>query len=342
MDPLTHGLLGATAATALLGKKHTRTVLLAGFLGGIIPDIDVLFQSSDPLVNLVYHRHFTHSIFLAPIFGVLGVLPLFLLRRFRNMTPLVIAAGMVGCFTHGLLDALTGYGTVVFWPISNERVALDAMPIVDLFFTPMLLLGCIVAGLTRMVLVSRIALAIALLYILSGFVMSARASAAQAIIAQSRGHRIEAARTMPSPGTLVLWRSVYLHDGHIQLDEIRTPWFGRTLAREGQSVPHLVADDLPTTVTMDPGALRGFRTFSWFADGYTGWVGDDSSGIVGDYRYGGDIMGDPLWGLHLLPGDDMPYRRWSNRGPEGYSSSLWRRLTRGDDRMQPVSAWKNP
>lgn len=342
MDPLTHGLLGAAAAATLLGKHHTRAVLLAGFIGGVMPDIDVLIKSSDPLVGLVYHRHFTHSIFLAPVIGALAVTPLLLLQRFRRIAPLVIAAGVTGCFTHGILDALTSYGTLLFWPLSNSRISLDVLPIVDIFFTLVLLAGLVAAAILRAPLPARIAFSIAVVYTLAGFVMNSRALAAQSILAESRGHTPEVGRALPSPGSLVLWRSIYRHEGMIYMDDVRTPWLSTTLAREGTSVPHLAADNLPTTVTTNPRALAGFEIFAWFADDYTGWIddGDVPPGLVGDYRYGASVDGIPLWGLKLLPDEDTPYERWFNRGREGYAGALWHRLTRGDDRKRPVREWR--
>ncbi|MCC5877395.1 MAG: metal-dependent hydrolase [Candidatus Sumerlaeia bacterium] len=343
MDPLTHGLLGATAAATVLGNRHTRAVLLAGFIGGAMPDIDVLIKSSDPLVGLVYHRHFTHSIFLAPLVGALGVAPLLLLKKFRSIAPTVLAAGIIGCFTHGLLDALTSYGTVLFWPFSNARISMDALPIVDLFFTPVLLAGLVASVIVRRSSPARIAMVIALVYTLAGFVMNGRALTAQAILAESRGHTPEVGRALPAPGTLVMWRSVYRHEGMIYMDDVRTPWVSSTLAREGTSVPHLVADDLPTTVTGTPRAVAGFETFAWFANDFTGWIeGDVPPGLVGDYRYGASSDGIPLWGLQLLPEEEIPYDRWFNRGRGDYSASLWERLTRGDDRMRPVRQWSTP
>lgn len=65
MDLLTQGLLGASMAQS--GAKHDETRIAAGvgFFAGVIADADILIQSeNDPLLNIEFHRHFTHSIFL--------------------------------------------------------------------------------------------------------------------------------------------------------------------------------------------------------------------------------------------------------------------------------------
>ena len=72
MDPVSHGLLGATAAFALLGGRIGRRAAVAGLVGGLIPDADIfLTPVSDPALPFELHRHFTHAIVLAPVFGAL-------------------------------------------------------------------------------------------------------------------------------------------------------------------------------------------------------------------------------------------------------------------------------
>ncbi|GIS21122.1 MAG: hypothetical protein CM15mP120_30380 [Pseudomonadota bacterium] len=44
-------------------------------------------------------------------------------------------ACLAGYATHGLLDACTSYGTQLFWPFSNVRVAWNNSSIVDPLFT---------------------------------------------------------------------------------------------------------------------------------------------------------------------------------------------------------------
>ena len=85
MDPFSQAVLGSMAALAVVKKKERTTSLKAvalwGALGGLAPDLDILIRSSvDPLFNVQYHRHFTHSLLFIP-FGAL-VVSLFL-RLFR-------------------------------------------------------------------------------------------------------------------------------------------------------------------------------------------------------------------------------------------------------------------
>jgi hypothetical protein len=68
MDPLTQGTLGAALPQATAGRARMGLATLAGFAGGMAPDLDVLIRSSeDPLLFLEYHRQFTHSLVFIPV-----------------------------------------------------------------------------------------------------------------------------------------------------------------------------------------------------------------------------------------------------------------------------------
>lgn len=67
MDLFTQGLLGATMAQTGAQKTEIRLATGIGFIAGLAADADILIQSEqDPLLNLEFHRHFTHSLFLYP------------------------------------------------------------------------------------------------------------------------------------------------------------------------------------------------------------------------------------------------------------------------------------
>ena len=142
MDPLTQGTVGAAFSQSSADKKNILKISVIGFLAGLAPDLDVLIQSStDPILFLEYHRQFSHSLFFIP-FGSLIVaaiiFPLF--KKSMNFKTIYIAS-FLGYATHGLLDACTSYGTLLFWPFSNERVTWNNISIVDPIFTiPVLIL----------------------------------------------------------------------------------------------------------------------------------------------------------------------------------------------------------
>ena len=78
MDPISQGLLGGTLAGAFSKKNNINKAVFCGFIGGLAPDLDVLIKSSsDPLLSIDYHRHFTHSLIFSPIGGFLVSLIVF-------------------------------------------------------------------------------------------------------------------------------------------------------------------------------------------------------------------------------------------------------------------------
>ena len=69
MDPVTHAAFAACCAVgAVRDRARQRTAALAGIAGGLWPDADILLRSAeDPLFQLEYHRHFTHSLVCSPL-----------------------------------------------------------------------------------------------------------------------------------------------------------------------------------------------------------------------------------------------------------------------------------
>ena len=75
MDPLTQGALGAALPQATRNKGQIGIAGLLGFASGMAADLDFLIRSdTDPLMFLVYHRQFTHSLVFIPVGGLLCAL----------------------------------------------------------------------------------------------------------------------------------------------------------------------------------------------------------------------------------------------------------------------------
>ena len=65
MDPVSQGVVGAAFAQTAAKRTTLATVAWYGALGGVAPDLDVLFQSStDPLLFLELHRLLVLRFFL--------------------------------------------------------------------------------------------------------------------------------------------------------------------------------------------------------------------------------------------------------------------------------------
>jgi inner membrane protein len=147
MDPLTHMAIGAAVGEMVLGKIEGRRAILFGALAGAMPDLDMvpaLFM--EPLARLDVHRGYSHSIFFALLISpILG----YFINRMTNgksgtnkyflWTILIFIAILL----HIGVDCLTTYGTRIFLPFSDYRVALSSIAIVDPFFTVPLIVSAL-------------------------------------------------------------------------------------------------------------------------------------------------------------------------------------------------------
>lgn len=331
MDPITQTVCGAIVAQALFNKKLGPSAALFGAIGGALPDIDVFFRFSDPIVAWDMHRQFTHALVFIPIGGLIAALPFLLRSHWRQHWKPAIGAATVGCATHGLIDCCTSYGTYLLWPFTNARYAWDNMSIIDPLFTLPILIGVVWAlacGSTRP---ARIALAYAFVYLGMSVVQHARVMNVQQTLAEQRGHEIARGRVMPTLGNQILWRSIYEADGMLYADAVRAPWLGHAMVNRGESVALARLDDLAELLRQDEYIRSSFARFSHFADGYISAVTDTTADPVriGDMRYSLVPEGfAPLWGIAISQGSPEP-RAW----PTGFSGNrnrslrdLWREM----------------
>ncbi|MDN5216588.1 metal-dependent hydrolase [Fulvivirgaceae bacterium BMA12] len=146
MDSLTQIVLGAAVGEATLGKKAGNKALVWGAIGGTIPDLDVILNAFlDPVQAVLAHRAFSHSIFFAILVSpILG----WLLKKIYRHDDLTIKDWTKlffwTIFTHPLLDIFTNYGTGLFYPLWEERIALNTIFVVDPAYTLPLLVAFIV------------------------------------------------------------------------------------------------------------------------------------------------------------------------------------------------------
>ncbi len=334
MDPLTQGLAGAALPQAAARRGAVAIAGLLGFLAGMTPDLDVLIRSSeDPLLFLEYHRQFTHSLLFIPVGGGLCALLLHpLLGRRRGLAPLATwRFCTLGYATHGLLDACTTYGTQLFWPFSDVRIAWNVVSIIDPLFSLPLALAVLLAAGTGRRRFAALGLCWAIGYLGLGLVQREAARELGAELAQSRGHAPGQVVAKPSFANILVWKTVYRAEGRFFVDAVRTGW--APLACPGESIPVLDrARDLPW---LDPGSqqARDVERFRWFSAGYVALAAAGSHRVI-DIRYSlvpNEI--NALWSLELDPakGPSAHAGYVVHRGdPQAALPRLWRLLSAPD------------
>ena len=313
MDPVSQGVVGAAFAQIAARRTTLATVAWYGALGGMAPDLDVLFQSAaDPLFFLAFHRQFTHSLIFIPVGAFLVFL---VLRAVANRIKILqglstgqaYLACLMGYATHGLLDSCTSYGTQLFWPFSDERVAWDTMSIVDPLFTMPLLVFVIAAARTQRHWLSCLACGWMLGFLALGWLQHERAIQAAAQVAGLRGHEPLRLSVKPSFANLLVWKAIYEHEDSYYVDAMRvgaqTTWF------PGARVPKLDLTRHFPGLEVDSQQALDVERFRWFSDDYLSPL-ENTPRIV-DMRYSlvpNEV--DPMWGIDIDPAKQNSHVGW--------------------------------
>ena len=146
MDSVTQVLLGASIGVAVMGR---RTALwksaLWGGVAGLLPDLDVLLDHGDPILNMIRHRAESHALLLLTLFAFPMAWAVSRLHRQSQLYGRWWWALMLALVTHPLLDLMTIYGTQVFQPFSDEAYGLGSMFIIDPVYSLPLLAGVVAA-----------------------------------------------------------------------------------------------------------------------------------------------------------------------------------------------------
>jgi membrane-bound metal-dependent hydrolase YbcI (DUF457 family) len=167
MDIGTQGLASLVIARALVPRAGWRGWAVI-VVAGTVANVDFLSSMMSPRVYLAWHRTYTHSILISLIVTATLAAAYTLATPDRvgeaeEKTPAgmpalpkaprlaffiaVILAGLL----HLALDAAQSAGTMIFWPLSRQRVALDWLPRVDLWIISILLAALLLPELTRLV-----------------------------------------------------------------------------------------------------------------------------------------------------------------------------------------------
>lgn len=244
---------------------------------------------------------------------------------------LLYACVLVAGLTHPLLDWGTAYGTELLSPITDTRYALSCVPIIDIFYTPMLaltLLGCwLVRRASRgearraTLVIGWAGFLLSLGYLVTGAVLRDRAiDMARAL---AGGAPILRADAYPALGSIFVWRTVVETDGRWITARLRplsrgAPPRQESAARQNSSWIEK-AREMPDV-----------RSYAWFAMGVVRATEADRDGrhVVEfhDMRYGPRTESiDSLWPLRVAfdkQGRPLP----AKTHPPSAASNRWRIL----------------
>ena len=253
MDSLTQIALGASLSVAVMGRRTAVwKAALWGGVAGTLPDLDVLVDHGDAVLNMVLHRAESHALFyLALVSGPLA----WLVARVHREPALTVRwwlAMALALMTHPLLDLMTVYGTQVLRPFSNEAYGVGSIFIIDPAYTLPLLVGLGLALSGRPIgwRANQVALGLSTAYLGWSLLAQALVGHQAQRDLQAAGLPSQVVLVTPTPFNTVLWRVVAMdgdsyHEGFYSfLDHGRPMRFaafpsGQALARQHADHPQV-------------------------------------------------------------------------------------------------------
>lgn len=302
MDPLTHGIAGAIVSQSLARRDEFKYASLTGALSAMSADLDIFIHSSqDPLMVVDFHRHFTHSLFFVPIGGIICAFILWLLLRKKIPFKRLAIYSLVAYPTAGLLDTCNSYGVSLLWPLYDARISWNIISVIDPLFTLPLAVIAIAAIRKRSVNIARIGILFAILYLLTGMYQKDRVENYITDLADSRGHHAERLFVHPTLGNLILWRSIYEHEGIYYVDAVRAGVFSGMKLYNGESIDKFDAQTDIEKINGREGLYEDIMRFDHFTLGYM-VISPDHANVISDLRYSPvPNSTKPLWGIRIAP-----------------------------------------
>lgn len=302
MDPLSHGLVGSLIPLSFAKKSQHKQAGIIGFGSALLADLDTLISSSnDPLLNLEYHRHFTHALAFIPVGGLVGAMLFWLVFKNKLSFWQIYLWAVIGYGTAGLLDACTTYGTRIFLPFLSEKISFNLISIIDPIFTLTLLLALFLAFKRNQVKPARLGMLFMAFYLSLGGIQKERSKQMVLEVAEQRGHQITSLTVKPTMANLLVWRTIYLNGETYHVDAMRPAFFSQEQVFPGGQVSSFkMLRDLPQ-VPGESTLARDISRFKDFSQGHLAFAPGNNK-IIGDVRYSMLPNGlAPLWGIRIDP-----------------------------------------
>ncbi|MDR9417332.1 metal-dependent hydrolase [Gracilimonas sp.] len=319
MDPVTHGLIGATASQSFAKKKQFRAAAFTGLTSALLADLDVFIASpSDPLLNLEMHRQFTHSLFFIPFGALIATLVIYWFVKKHLTLKQTYLFSLAGYATAGIMDYFTSYGVQLFWPFTDQRYSLDIISVFDPLFTLGVIILAGMAFYKRKKLFAWLGLAWIILYLSFGFTQQQKATSIAEEIASSRNHIISQLIVKPTIANQLLWSARYVAEGQLYAVGIRLSPFSEPIIYKGESAPLLQWEE-EFSEYQGTTLYRDIERFSKLSDGIL-IKHPDHNNVIGDGRYSMlPTTLSPLWGIEVdttRPGQHVDFGTYRDSNPE--------------------------
>ena len=257
---------------AVLGKKIGNRALLFGAIGGTIPDLDVFVGKllfNNEIDAMAFHRGFMHSFLFAILAAIgFGMLVFWVYNKGKRYGMTTQKEWMwlffASIFTHPILDSFTAYGTQLFAPFSNYRVAFNNIAVADPLYTLPFLIALIIMMCFRRTsskrrLFLQIGLGISSLYMLSTLVNKHHVNGVyKQALAEQKFDYIRF-QTQPTILNNILWYGI------AETSDAYYVGFYSILDTEATINKW---HKLPKNHELIEGIPKDLETLAWFSDGY--------------------------------------------------------------------------
>ncbi len=211
MDSLTQVVLGAAVGVAAMGRRTAPwKAALWGAVAGTLPDLDVLLDHGDPVLNMVLHRAETHAPFWLTLFSLPMAALVARLHGEWAIWRRWWLALWLALVTHPLLDGLTIYGTQLLLPFSDQPLGTGSVFIIDPMVTLPWLAGLVAVLLMRGSRAGRranlIGLALGCAYLAAGVVVQQQVERRGLAALATQGVQAERLLATPAAFSIGLWR----------------------------------------------------------------------------------------------------------------------------------------
>ncbi|MCD8505060.1 MAG: metal-dependent hydrolase [Burkholderiaceae bacterium] len=218
MDSVTQITLGTAVSVAVMGKRvPVWQSALWGAAAGTTPDLDVVVDFGDAILNMTRHRAESHALLFltiaSPIFAGAAA---WLGKRPELFKRWLLAFWLV-FITHVTVDYLTVYGTQLLQPFTDYPFGRGSIFIIDPLYTLPLLIGliaCLVSRTDKRLRFNAIGLAVSSLYLVWGLGVQQHV---ESVARQNLPKSVDPASKVlvtPSPLNSVLWRVVATSPTH--------------------------------------------------------------------------------------------------------------------------------
>lgn len=218
MDSITQITLGTAVSVAVMGRRvPVWQSALWGAAAGTTPDLDVVVDFGDAILNMTRHRAESHAILFLTIASPVFAAAATWLGRRPGMFKRWLLAFWLVFITHVTVDYLTVYGTQLLQPFTDYPFGRGSIFIIDPLYTLPLLIGliaCLVFRSDRRFMFNALGLLVSSLYIAWGLGVQQHV---ESVARQSLPAGVASDSVLlvtPSPLNSVLWRVVATSPTH--------------------------------------------------------------------------------------------------------------------------------